>query len=73
MYTHKREGFDVEKKDYNKHRTERKREMWDRIALEIPKGSKENLQSHAAQRGESLNSFIRRAIERQIEEDEAKQ
>ena len=42
---------------------------YDRINLTVPKGQKEVIQMHAAARGESVNSFIGRAIENQIERD----
>ncbi len=42
---------------------------YDRVNLTVPKGYKEIIQAHAAARGESVNSFIGRAIENQIERD----
>ena len=42
---------------------------YDRVNLTVPKGYKEVIQAHAASRGESVNSFIGRAIENQIERD----
>ena len=42
---------------------------YDRVNLTVPKGYKEVIQAHAAARGESVNSFIGRAIENQIERD----
>lgn len=39
---------------------------YDRINVTMPKGKKEVIQSHAQARGESTNSFINRAIDRQI-------
>ena len=45
----------------------------DRINFEVPKGEKEKIQALAAMRGESVNAYIRRALAKQIEEDEAKQ
>lgn len=44
-------------------------ENYERVNLTFPKGEKEQYQQHAEKRGESLNAFIRRAIARQIEED----
>ena len=41
----------------------------DRINLTVPKGQKAELQDHAERRGESLNAFIRRAIQETIERD----
>lgn len=43
---------------------------YDRIALTVkPKGKKEELREHAKANGESLNSFINRAIEETMERD----
>lgn len=42
---------------------------YDRINLTVPKGEKEEIQAHAAARGESVNGFINRAIANQIERD----
>ena len=44
-------------------------EKYDRVNLTIPKGKKEALQAHAADKGESLNGFVNRAIDNQIERD----
>ena len=43
---------------------------YDRIALQVKKGRRDELRAHAEQRGESLNGFICRAIEKQIKQDE---
>lgn len=42
---------------------------YDEIKLRVFKGHKDELRMHAEQRGESLNGFINRAIENQIEQD----
>lgn len=42
----------------------------DRITLLVEKGKKEKLKAHAAEMGETLNSFINRAINETIERDE---
>ena len=42
---------------------------YDHINLTMPKGKKETVQNHAAQRGESVNFFINRAIDEAIERD----
>lgn len=44
---------------------------YDEIKVRAPKGRKEVLQTHAAQRGESLNGFINRSIDEQLERDGA--
>jgi predicted HicB family RNase H-like nuclease len=45
----------------------------DDIKVRVPKGRREILQSHAAAVGESLNSFINRAIDEAMERDRAAQ
>lgn len=45
---------------------------YDRINLTVPKGEKELLKEHAAARGESVNSFINRAIREAMERDKEK-
>ena len=42
---------------------------YERIELRVPMGKKETLRSHAESKGESLNSFINRAIDETIERD----
>ncbi len=42
---------------------------YDRINLTVAKGKKEVLQAHAAARGESVNGFINRAIDHEMERD----
>lgn len=37
-------------------------QAYDRINLTVPKGTKEAIRSHAEKQGESVNSFIKRAI-----------
>lgn len=43
----------------------------DRLSLALPAGSRDAIKAHAAQRGESVNSFIGRAIREQIKRDNA--
>ena len=46
------------------------RNNYDRIELTVkPKGRKEEIKKHAEQRGETLNSFINRAIYETIKHD----
>ena len=47
-------------------------EKLDRINLTVPKGRKDEIKAHAEAQGESVNGFINRAIEKQIERDKAK-
>lgn len=42
---------------------------YDRIALTVKKGEREQLKSHAEKRGESLNGFINRAIRETVQRD----
>ncbi len=46
---------------------------YDRVNLTLPKGRKAELQAHAQYQGESLNGFISRAIDGQIERDMSQQ
>lgn len=45
---------------------------YDRIALQVKKGRRDELKAHAEQQGESLNGFINRAIEETVERDNKK-
>ena len=47
------------------------REKYDRYSLMLPKNAKSILQSHATERGESLNAWINRAIKKQLEDEGA--
>ena len=57
--------------------TEKKKESnrkWDaanldRISIALPKGQKDIIRAHAESQGESVNGFISRAIENQMERD----
>ena len=42
---------------------------YDEIKVRVPKGHKAELQAHAEARGESLNAFIVRAVNTQMERD----
>ena len=42
---------------------------YDRIELKVQKGEKDLMKIHAIKQGESLNSFINRAIQNQIKTD----
>ena len=44
---------------------------YDDVRLRLYKGQKELLQSHAAERGESLNAWINRAIKKPLEDEGA--
>lgn len=43
--------------------------LYDRISVLVPKGKKEIIKTHAEQKGESLNSFINRAIDETMQRD----
>lgn len=47
-------------------------EKLDEIKLRVPKGEREIIKSHAEKMGQSLNGFIRRAIQETIERDAQK-
>ena len=42
----------------------------DRINLTMPKGKKEKVKAHAEDQGESVNSFINRAIDETMQRDQ---
>ena len=46
------------------------KENYDRVNLVMPKGRKDAVKAHAEKNGESLNSFINRAIDETMERDE---
>lgn len=45
------------------------KENYDEIKVRMPKGKREIVKAHATTRGESVNAFINRAIDRTMEED----
>lgn len=44
---------------------------YDRINIAVPKGEKDKIKSHAESRSESVNGFIKRAIDETMERDNA--
>ena len=44
-------------------------EKFDNLQIRVPAGEKEMIAKHAASQGESLNSFVRRAISETIDRD----
>lgn len=46
------------------------KKAYDRIGITVKKGYKSDIQAHCAITGESVNAFIQRAIQTQIEIDE---
>lgn len=45
------------------------REKVDRVVFRVAKGKKEQIQEHAAARGESLSAFLNRAVDETMERD----
>ena len=45
----------------------------DRVSIALPKGKKEEIKAHADRHGESMNSFISRAIDKEIASDNSTQ
>ncbi len=45
---------------------------YDRIELTVPKGQKAIIKDHADKQGESVNSFVNRAIKETINRDDEK-
>ena len=45
---------------------------YDRLELKVHKGEREKIKAHAESMGESLNQFLNRAVNNQIESDNAK-
>ena len=48
------------------------KENYDRVNLTMPKGEKDAVKAHAEARGESVNSFINRAIKEAMERESVK-
>lgn len=48
-----------------------KRDKYKRIAFELRKEKYEEVKSHAQERSESVNGFIKRAIDEQIKRDKS--
>lgn len=42
---------------------------YDRMELTVPKGRKDEIKAHAENRGQSVNAFINRAIDHEMERD----
>ena len=49
------------------------KENYDRVNLTMPKGEKNAVKAHAEARGESVNSFINRAIKEAMDRDNAQE
>jgi len=55
----------------NKATAKYRKENYDEYLIRLDKGKKALLRDYASERGETLNSFINRAIAEQIERDNA--
>ena len=55
----------------SRHRANEKynKKAYDSLLLRIPKGTKEEIKQHADSMGESVNGFIKRAIQNQMKAD----
>ena len=49
------------------------KENYDRVNLTMPKGEKDAVKAHAEARGESVNSFINRAIKEAMDRDNSQE
>ena len=47
-------------------------ENYDEIKVRVPKGKKDRIKAHVEKNGESLNSFVNRAIDETVERDNNK-
>lgn len=56
---------EAQKKAIDKYRSEKV----ERIQVLVPKGEKDKIREHAAERSESVNGFLNRAINETIERD----
>lgn len=54
-----------------KYKNEWQKNNVDRINLTVPKGKKERIRAYAQSRGESINGFINRLIDEDMERDKA--
>lgn len=57
-------GYEQRKKSNEKYLS-----TLDEIKVRMPKGEKDKIKAHAESMGESVNGFINRAIENQMERD----
>lgn len=58
-----------EKSEAIKYNNDFIRRAYDRINLTVPKGQKEAIQAAATAQGESVNEYIKRAIEQRMERE----
>ena len=58
-------------KNRNAYKYSFNRKNYDTITFYIPKGQREVIYAHAAERGESANAFVNRAVAEQMKRDQA--
>ena len=46
-------------------------QKFDEVRIRVPKGEKDIISTHAAEQGESVNTFVRRAISETIAKDKS--
>lgn len=61
--------FDLAQTEAQLRASKKYHEKFDNIQIRVPAGEKEQIANHASQQGESLNSFVRRAIQEAIQRD----
>ena len=66
-------GGDTLAFDKKKYNVEYKRENLKRIPLDVPREKYDEIKTHSAARSETVNGFIKRAIDETISNDKAKQ
>lgn len=54
---------------YTDYKNKYNAENYDSLRIVVPKGKKDVLKAHARSKGESLNSFVNRAIDETVERD----
>ncbi len=64
--------FMAEGKASTKAKNKYNAENYDSLRIVVPKGKKDVLKAHAQSKGESLNSFVNRAIDETVERDNNK-
>lgn len=57
---------------YTDYKNKYNAENYDSLRIVVPKGKKDVLKAHAQSKGESLNSFVNRAIDETVERDNDK-
>lgn len=63
---------EARRKANKKWNNENMSKLYDRVVALVPKGKGEVVKQHAAERGESVSSFINRAIDETMERDRSK-